>query len=146
MGARVAGLALLVLVASGSSVRAQGTAQPQTHVFTVTTFNMPFANIDKYFALVDKYFSIDKENPHIVSEKYLVHDWGNADQTIWIIAEYKDLAEIDRAEEWNTKKLREVVPDSTARENIGQEFLEALGEGFSHHTDNILVGDLKRMK
>src|SRR5712691_5425822 len=128
----------LLLLAVASPLWGQAAKPPETHVVTVTVFSMPFDKTDDYFKLVDKYFSIDKENPHILSEKYLQHDWGNADQTIWVITEYKDMGEIQKATEWGDQKFREMIPDSTARDAAGQEFLEKLGEGFNHHTDNIL--------
>jgi hypothetical protein len=33
--------------------------------------------------------------------KYLSHAWGNADQTLWIISEYKNMGEIQEAEQWD---------------------------------------------
>src|SRR5687768_15643245 len=93
----VTGLALSLLV-SGSGW-AQEEEEPETRVVTVTTMHIPFSVLADYFEYVEKYnLPVDKENPHILGFKHLVHYWGSNDPNVWYIAEYKDLGEITKAE------------------------------------------------
>lgn len=122
-------------------------SQPETRIVTVTTFHMPFSKFGEFFEYLDKHFlASDRENPHMLGFKYMTHNWGGTNPNVWLITEYKDLGEIQRAEDWREQRLRRMVPDSTQRAAINREFQEKFGEYFSNHTDNILIGQVKRMK
>ncbi len=45
--------------------------------------------------------------------KYLVHSWGSTEQTVWVITEYADMGEIQKAEEWSQERFRTAHLDST---------------------------------
>lgn len=126
---------------------AQAASKPETRYVTVTYLQMPFPKVAEFMKYMDKYtLARDKANPHILSFKYLTHSWGNAEQTLWFIAEYKDMGEIERANEWDEEQYRKQVPDSAQRAAIDKEFEEKYSQYFAHHVDNILVGQVKRMK
>ena len=129
------------------SLRAQAAGAPETRIVTVTYLQMPFATANEFLQYIDKHsLARDKQNPHILSFKYLVHSWGNAEQTLWFITEYKDLTGIQRAEQWDDEQFKKQVPDSAQRAAINQEFREKYGQYFAHHVDNILTGQVSRMK
>jgi hypothetical protein len=122
-------------------------AETETHVFTVSTFHLPFAMMDEFFAYVEEYnLPIERENPHLLDFKYLVHSWGSTDQTVWLINEYADMGEFQKAEEWGQERFRAAHPDSTEREAIIREFQEKFGEYYDHHTDNLLAGQVRHTK
>jgi hypothetical protein len=73
--------------------------QPEADIVTVTTWQMPFDKVDEFFQFLDKNFLVmNKENPYIVGFKYLSHNWGDADQTVWLLTEYRELGDITKAE------------------------------------------------
>ena len=122
-------------------------AVPETHVVTVTYVQMPFPVVRDFMDYADKYLvPRDKENPHVLSVKYLVHSWGAADQTLWVITEYKDMAGIQQGQQWDDEQLRKTQPDSTKRTAIRKEYDDKFAQYFAHHVDNILMGQVKRMK
>ena len=142
-------LAVVVFALSAApSVHAQAMAPaPETHVVAVTYVQMPFPLVREFMEYADKNMvSLDKENPHILSFKYLSHAWGNAEQTLWLITEYKDMGEIEQAQQWEDERMKKIQPDSTKRAATRKEFDDKFGQYFAHHVDNILTGQVKRMK
>ena len=134
-------------VAPSLQAQAAAPATPETHAVTVTYLQMPFSVVREFMEYADKNFlALDKENPHILSFKYLTHAWGNAEQTVWVITEYKDLGEIQQAQQWQDERMRKLQPDSAKRAATRKEFDDRFGQYFAHHVDNILVGQVKRMK
>lgn len=147
MHARIVLPAVLVALCTPYPSRAQEAPDPQTHVVTVTTLHVPFDKMDEYFDYVEKYnLPSEKKNPHILGIKYLVHNWGTNDPNIWIMTEYGNMGEIEKAGEWGDNEFESAYPDSAERESIGDEFTEKFGEYFEHHNDNILIGQVDRMK
>ena len=134
-----------LLVVAGPA-RAQ--TEAQTHVVTVTTFEVPFTELDKFWETVDKYIMPqDKANPHILSEKIASHNWGDAKKTVWFIAEYASLSEIEASDKFGTKYFDEHYPEgSAARDSANTAFEENFLKHFSEHEDNILTLNLKRSK
>jgi hypothetical protein len=140
-------VAVLLLSPLATSSLAAQAAAPESHVLTVTYVQMPFALAGEFLAWNDKYnLARDKKNPHILSQKSAIHAWGNAEQTLWVITEYKDLAGIQQANEWDDAQFRKEVPDSAQRAAITKEFQDKFGQYFAHHVDTILSARVSRMK
>ena len=142
---------VLFALRAAPSLQAQAAAAapapPETHVVTVTYVQMPFALVREFMEYAEKNFiPRDKENPHILSFKYLSHAWGNAEQTLWLITEYKDMGEIQQSQQWDDERMRRLQPDSTKRAAMDKEFADRFGPYFAHHVDNVLTGQVKRMK
>jgi hypothetical protein len=121
---------------------------PQTHVVTVTTFEVPFTELEGFWAVVDKYIvPQDKQNPHILSERIAAHNWGDAKKTVWFIAEYASLSEIDASDDWGNDYFDKTFPEGSAvRDSANTAFEEHFLKYFGEHEDNILAVNLKRSK
>jgi hypothetical protein len=123
--------------------------EPQTHVITVTTFQVPGGEPrTAFWNVVDKYVvPFDKENPHVLSERLASHYWGDDTMTIWFITEYKDLAGIEQAEDWTSENFDKKYPEGSAeRKTADEAFEKHFLSHFTGHQDNILSVDMKRAK
>ncbi len=78
--------------------------------------------------------------------QYLTHHFGSSEPNTWIITEYADVGEIHKAEEWAEERFEKLFPDSAQRAAINDEFTEKFGEYYGRHTDNVLSGQVRRMK
>jgi hypothetical protein len=144
-------LLIFVAVCSGLLVvtgPAAAQDEAQTHVVTVTTFEVPFPELGKFWEIVDKYvMPADKANPHILSEKIASHNWGDAKKTVWFIAEYESLTELDASDDFGDKYFDEHYPEgSAARDSADTAFEEHFLKHFSGHEDNILTLNMTRSK
>jgi hypothetical protein len=123
--------------------------QPETHIITVTTFEVPFGEeLGKFWEVVDKYIiPSDKANPNVLSERLASHNWGDAKKTIWFITEYKDMAGVQAAEQFSNKYFDEHYPEGSAgRDSADAAFNEHFLKHFGGHEDNILTANMKRAK
>jgi hypothetical protein len=112
-------------------------ATPPSHVITVTTFQVPYTDVGKFWEMVDKYVvPSDKENPYIDSKK-----------TVWFISEYENLGAVAQAGDWTNADFDKRYPEgSAARDSANTAFEEHFLKYFTEHEDNILSVNLKRAK
>jgi hypothetical protein len=142
-------LACATLLLAGPPAAAQEEEEePETHLITITTFQVPFNDLEEFWDTVDKYvIPSDKENPHVLSERIAGHYYGDSKQTIWFIAEYEDLSAIQKAEEWGEEWFDKNYPeDSAKRDSADTAFEENFLRHFSGHVDNILSVNMNRAK
>jgi len=144
----IAVIVLPALLALTSPAAAQD-EEPQTHIVSVTTFQVPYGeDLQKFWEVVDKYIvPSDKENPNILSERLASHNWGDSKKTVWFITEYKDLAGIQASDKFNGEWFDKHYPEgSAARDSADAAFNEHFLRHFSDHSDNLLTANLKRVK
>ncbi|HEY7462133.1 MAG TPA: hypothetical protein VIC59_09690 [Gemmatimonadota bacterium] len=123
-------------------------ATPPSHVITVTTFQVPYTDVGKFWEMVDKYVvPSDKENPYILSERLASHNWGDSKKTVWFISEYENLGAVAQAGDWTNADFDKRYPEgSAARDSANTAFEEHFLKYFTEHEDNILSVNLKRAK
>jgi hypothetical protein len=136
------------MILAGPVTAQNAPSAPETHTITVTTFEVPFTELGKFWETIDKYVvPQDKENPHIISERIASHNYGDAKKTVWFITEYASLSEIDASDDWGNKYFDDHYPEgSAARDSANTAFEEHFLKYFGEHQDNILSVNLKRSK
>ncbi len=139
--------ALLVFTAPLISA-IQQEEEAETHAVTVTTFKVPFSEMDDYFEVTEKYTMPSvRANPHILSYKIAVHAWGTTKHTVWIITEYEDMGAIQDSQEWAGDWFDENYPEGTAaRDSADAAFEEHVALYNQDHTDNILGVSMDHVK
>lgn len=122
--------------------------EAETRIIAVTTFKVPFTDFGEFNSMVDKYVIPSvKANPHILSYRMAGHYWGSTRHTVWIIAEYENLAGIEEADSWGDKYYDDNYPEGSAkRDSADKAFQEKFLPYFQDHTDNILSFNVNRSK
>ena len=105
------------------------------HVFTVSTYQWPFNNLEEIFAMTEENQDLVEQNEYILSRKILTHEWAG-DFSVMFIVEYASLADVDKAQERGTELFEAKYPDEEDREARGDKFAALTGTGI--HVDSLV--------
>ena len=136
-----AALALLLgaLPSQAFAQEAMEEEAPETRVITVTTFHVPFNDMEEFTEIVEKYVMPQTmADPHTLSFRFATHSWGNAKMSGWMISEYADMAAIEASTEWGSEWVDENYPEGTPEREEWDEATEVFLKYFDGHQDNIL--------
>lgn len=149
----VAVLALVGAVSLPSTVLAQEPDEepPETHVLTVTTFQLPPGEEgQKVMRFIDRVIAPQaKNNPNVLSYRIAQHYWGSTSSEVKIIAEYADWASVEAecgapCEEWEEANLpEEGTPEREEFDDLAQAWQRAFFQG---HSDEIYNLNMSRAK
>jgi hypothetical protein len=131
---------LLVAAAAFCLFSLSGVANAQDdadegNIFTVTTLQWPFDNLDEIFTMLKEDQDIVEDNEYIISQKILVHRWAG-DFSVMQVTEYASMADIDNAEEKTDALYEAKYPDEDEREARDAKLSELTGT--TMHVDSIL--------
>ena len=129
----LAGIALL-LVSAPDSLQAQDD-DDDGHIFTVSTQQWPFNNLDDIFEIMEEDHELTEQNEFILSQKVLIHQWAGA-FSVMFIAEYATFGDIAKAQERGTELIEAKYPDEEDRDARDKKFADLAGDGM--HEDSIL--------
>ena len=137
----LAGTALLLATAP-DSLQAQDD-DDDGHIFTVSTFQCPFNNLDDIFEIMEENHELTEQNEFILSQKVLTHMWAGA-FSVMFIAEYATFEDIDKADKRGTELLEAKYPKEEDRDARDKKFADLAGNGM--HKDSILQENTKLAK
>ena len=107
------------------------------HVFTVVTFELlsPEGGSDAEFDSLGAFWNENaiKKNEFIVGQKVMSHLWGSNSSDLVIITEYKNFADVEKAQSRNFELIEEAIPDKEERGKFNKAFLGYFG----NHSDEI---------
>jgi hypothetical protein len=131
---------LLIAAASLCLAGLTGTAYAQDddddgHVFSVSTYQWPFENLEEIFASMEEDKDIVEQNEYILSRKILTHEWAGNFSVMFII-EYASMEDIGKSQERANELFEAKYPDEEVREARGDRFTELTGH--TMHVDNIV--------
>jgi len=129
----LAGTALL-LATTPDSLQAQDDAE-DGHIFTVSTQQWPFNNLDDIFEIMEENHELTEQNEFILSQKVLVHQWAGA-FSVMFISEYASFEDVEKAEQRGTELFEAKYPDEEDRDARNKKFADLAGDGM--HEDSIL--------
>ena len=129
----LAGTALL-LATTPDSLQAQDD-DDDGHIFTVSTQQWPFNNLDDIFEIMEENHELTEQNEFILSQKVLVHQWAGA-FSVMFIAEYASFEDIAKAQQRGTELFEAKYPDEEDRDARDKKFADLAGDGM--HEDSIL--------
>ena len=113
------------------------------HIFTVSTYQWPFNNLEDIFELIEKDLELTKQNEFLLSQKTLVHQWAGA-FSVMILREYASFEDIAKAQERNTELIEAKYPKKKDRDARSKKFAALAGDGI--HEDSILQENTKLAK
>ncbi len=129
----LAGTALL-LATTPDSLQAQDDDE-DGHIFTVSTQQWPFNNLDDIFEIMEEDHELTEQNEFILSRKVLVHQWAGAFSVMFIL-EYASFEDVAKAQERGTELFEAKYPDEEDRDARDKKFADLAGDGM--HEDSIL--------
>jgi hypothetical protein len=129
----LAGTALL-LATTPDSLQAQDDDE-DGHIFTVSTQQWPFNNLDDIFEIMEENHELTEQNEFILSQKVLVHQWAGA-FSVMFISEYASFEDVAKAEQRGTELFEAKYPDEEDRDARNKKFADLAGDGM--HEDSIL--------
>ena len=129
----LAGTALLLATAP-DSLHAQDD-DDDGHIFTVSTLQWPFNNLDDIFEMMEENHELTEQNEFILSQKVLVHQWAGAFSVMFIV-EYASFEDIAKAQQRGTELFEAKYPDEEDRDARNKKFADLAGNGM--HEDSIL--------
>ena len=130
----------LTLMILSTQVLAQDGEEEQGHVFTVSTQQWPFNNLEDIFEMMEENKDLLEKNEFILSQKVLTHQWAGA-FSVMIISEYASFEDIAKAQERGTELNEAKYPDEKERDARSDKFAALAGNGM--HKDSIVVENLK---
>ena len=125
---------VLLLATTPDSLQAQDD-DDDGHIFTVSTQQWPFNNLDDIFEMMEENHELTEQNEFILSQKVLVHQWAGA-FSVMFIAEYASFEDIAKAQQRDTELFEAKYPDEEDRDARNKKFADLAGNGM--HEDNIL--------
>ena len=137
----LAGATLLLAITPGTS-QAQDD-DDDGHIFTVSTFQWPFNNLDEIFEIIEENHELTKQNEFILSQKVLTHMWAGA-FSVMFISEYASLEDFAKAQKRDTELFEAKYPEEKDRDAREDKFAALAGDGM--HEDNILQENTKLAK
>ncbi len=137
----LAGAALLLAITPGT-IQAQDD-DDDGHIFTVTTVQWPFNNLDDIVEIIEEDHELTKQNEFILSQKVLTHRWAGAFSVMYIV-EYASFEDIAKAEKRDTELLEAKYPEEDDRDARDKKFAALAGDGI--HEDHILQENTKLAK
>lgn len=131
---------LLVAAATLCLAGVSGTANAQDdgddgNVFTVSTYQWPFENLEEIFATMEENQDLVEQNEYILSRKILTHEWAGNFSVMFII-EYASMDDLEKSQERANELFEAKYPDEEDREARGDRFTELTGH--TMHVDNIV--------
>ena len=129
----LAGTALL-LATTPDSLQAQDDDE-DGHIFTVSTQQWPFNNLDDIFEIMEENHELTEQNEFILSQKVLIHQWAGAFSVMFIV-EYASFEDIAKAQQRSTELFEAKYPDEEDRDARNKKFADLAGDGM--HEDSIL--------
>ena len=129
----LAGTALLLATAP-DSLHAQDD-DDDGHIFTVSTLQWPFNNLDDIFEMMEENHELTEQNEFILSQKVLVHQWAGAFSVMFIV-EYASFEDIAKAGKRDDELFEAKYPDEEDRDARQDKFAALAGHGM--HEDSIL--------
>jgi hypothetical protein len=124
------------LITAPTLVLAQEEEEEQGHVYTVSTYQWPFNNMDEISAIMEEDKDLLDQNEFILSQKVLSHNWAGA-FSVMIISEYASFGDIAKSQERATELTEAKYPDEAERDARDDAFAALAGSGM--HVDNIVV-------
>ena len=110
------------------------------HVYTVVTFELlsPEGGSSAEFDSLGAFWNENaiKKNEFIVGQKVMSHLWGSNSSDFVVITEYKNFADIEKAQSRNFELIEEAIPDKEERGKFNKAFLKYYG----NHSDEIYQG------
>ncbi len=137
----LAGAALLLAITPGT-IQAQDD-DDDGHIFTVSTFQWPFNNLDDIFEMIEENHELTEQNEFILSQKVLTHVWAG-DFSVMFIAEYATFEDIAKADKRDTELLEAKYPKEEDRDARDKKFAALAGDNI--HKDQILQENTKLAK
>jgi hypothetical protein len=137
----LAGAALL-LASTPGTLQAQDD-DDDGHIFTVSTFQWPFNNLDDIFEMIEENHELTEQNEFILSQKVLTHVWAG-DFSVMFIAEYATFEDIAKGQKRGTELLEAKYPKEEDRDARDKKFAALAGD--SIHKDQILQENTKLAK
>jgi len=114
--------------------------EEEPHVFTVVTLELlnPEDGSDAEFDSLGVFWTenVIKKNEFIVGQKVMSHLWGSNSSDFVVITEYKNFADIEKAQSRNFELIEEAIPDKEERGKFNKAFLKYYG----NHSDEIYQG------
>ena len=129
----LAGTALL-LATTPDSLHAQDDDE-DGHIFTVSTQQWPFNNLDDIFEIMEENHELTEQNEFILSQKVLIHEWAGAFSVMFIV-EYASFEDIAKAGQRDNELFEAKYPDEEDRDARQDKFAALAGDGM--HEDSIL--------
>ena len=128
---------LMVALAFSGMLYAQ---EEKPHVFTVVTIELlsPEDGSDAEFDSLGAFWNENavKKNEFIVNQTLMSHMWGSNSSDFVIINEYKNFADIEKAQNRNFELIEEAIPDKEER----AKYYKASSKYFGNHSDEIYQG------
>ena len=139
----LAGTVLLLATAPDSLQAQDNDDDDDGHIFTVSTFQWPFNNLDEIFEMTEENHELTEQNEFILSQKVLVHYYAGA-FSVMFIAEYATFEDIAKAGKRGDELFEAKYPDEEERDARQDKFTALAGHGM--HEDNILQENTKLAK
>ena len=131
------GFLLTVALAFSGMLYAQ---EEEAHVYTVVTFELlnPEDGSDAEYDSLGTFWTenVVKKNEFIVNQILMSHLWGSNSSDFVIINEFKNFADIEKAQKRNSELIVEAIPDKEER----AEFWKTFSKYFGNHSDEIYQG------
>ena len=137
----LAGAAMLLAITPGT-IQAQDD-DDDGHIFTVTTVQWPFNNLDEIFEMIEEDQELTEQNEFILSRKALTHQWAGAFSVMFIV-EYASFEDIAKAQKRGTELREATYPEEEDRDARDKKFAALAGDGM--HEDHILQENTKLAK
>ncbi len=136
-------IAALTLLLAPVQVLAQDDDEEEGNIFTVSTYQWPFNNLEEIFEIMEENVDLLKQNEYILSRKVLGHRWAGA-FSVMIILEYASFEDIAKAQERSTELTEAKYPKEKVRDARNDKFAALAGGRM--HKDNILRENLTLRK
>ena len=131
------GFLLTVALAFSGMLYAQ---EEEPHVYTVVTFELlsPEDGSDAEYDSLGTFWTenVVNKNEFIVNQILMSHLWGSNSSDFVIISEFKNFADIEKAQKRNSELIAEAIPDKEERAG----FWKAFSKYFGNHSDEIYQG------
>ena len=136
-------IAALTLLLAPAQVLAQDDEEEEGNIFTVSTYQWPFNNLEEIFEIMEENVDLLKQNEYILSRKVLGHRWAGP-FSVMIILEYASFEDVTKAQERGTELFEAKYPKEKDRDARGDKFAALTGGRM--HKDNILRENLTLRK
>ncbi len=122
-----------------SQAFAQEEMEAETRVITMTTFHVPFNDMEKVTEYVETYIMPPTQaDPNVLSFRFATHTWGNAKMNAWMITEYESLTAMETSNDWQNEWFETNYPEGSPQRAEADAASEMFLVFFDGHQDNIL--------
>ena len=130
----LAGAAMLLAIAP-RTLQAQMDDDDEGHIFTVTTVQWPFNNVEDILEFIEEDHELTIQNEFILSQKTLRHRWAGA-FSVMFVTEYASFGDVVKAQARNIELTEAKYPKEKDRDARDKKFAALAGGRM--HKDNIL--------